>query len=122
MDKPRKIGELTERVISLLDLDMPAGHAILLGESNVAHMKSRHPDDYKKYGQYIATIVSYPDYVGKNPADGSIEFVKEFLIGKEYVKVAVRVTAGGALYARSMYRLNANRVKNFIEKGTLKKV
>ena len=47
--------------------------------------------------------------------------MKEFLINGEFVKVAVRLSGGGALYARSLYVLNHNRVKNFIQKGTLKK-
>ena len=38
-----------------------------------------------------------------------------------FVKVAVRVSARGQLFARSVYRLNTNRVLNFIEKGTLKR-
>ena len=48
--------------------------------------------------------------------------MKEFKIDDEFVKVAVRLSGGGALYARSLYILKPNRVKNFIAKGTLKKV
>lgn len=54
--------------------------------------------------------------------DGEELDVKEFLINGEFVKVAVRLSGGGALYARSLHVLNHNRVKNFIQKGTLKKV
>ena len=66
-------------------------------------------------------ILAAPDYVGQNPTDGSIEFVKEFLLAGEYVKVAVRLSQSDRFYARSLYVLNNNRVKNFIAKGTLKK-
>ncbi len=62
-----------------------------------------------------------PDYVGQNPSDGSIEYVKEFLVDGDHVKVAVRLAGSGRYYARSLYVLNPNRVKNFIAKGTLKK-
>ena len=48
--------------------------------------------------------------------------LKDFQINGEYVKVAVRLSGGGSLYARSLYVLNPNRVQNFIAKGTLKKV
>ena len=56
------------------------------------------------------------------PTDGSIEYVKDFQINGEFVKVAVRLSGGGTLYARSLYVLNHNRVINFIQKGTLKRV
>jgi len=60
--------------------------------------------------------------VGMNPKDGSIEYVREFLLDGEFVKVAVRVSGSGNLYARSMYVLNRQRVQNFIDNGTLKKL
>ena len=109
-------------MVSLLGLSLPPGQPIYLGQSNIAHMLSRHPADYAKYGQYIPAILSAPDYVGENPTDGSIEYVKDFQINGEFVKVAVRLSGGGTLYARSLYVLNHNRVINFIQKGTLKRV
>lgn len=92
-----------------------------MGESNIIHMKTSHLNDYIKYGDYISLIINNADYVGINSSDNSIEYVKEFVIEDEYVKVAVRVSKGNVLYARSLYVLNKNRVKNFIAKNTLKK-
>ena len=88
----------------------------------MAHMQSSHPKDYAKYGSELSTILASPDYVGQNPGDGSIEYVKEFVVDGEYVKVAVRLAQTDRYYARSLYVLNKNRVQNFIKKGTLKKV
>lgn len=85
-------------------------------------MKSSHFDDYAKYGNDIPNILSSPDFVGVKPKDGSIEYVKEYKTDSEFVKVAVRVSGGGTLFARSLYVLNNNRVYNFISKGTLKKI
>ncbi len=118
----QRVGKVTAKVISLLGLSLPEGQPIYLGASNIQHMQSRHPADYAQYGQYIPQILSFPDYVGQNPADGSIEYVKEFHVNGEFVKVAVRLSGGGELYARSLYVLNPNRVQNFIRKGTLKKI
>lgn len=84
-------------------------------------MQTSHPADYAKYGTHLAQILGEPDYVGINRKDDSIEYVKEFLLDGEYVKVAVRVSAGGRLFARSLYTLNRQRTKNFIAKGILKK-
>lgn len=118
----QEVGKVSARVKSLLGSCLQVDQPIYLGDSNIAHMISRHPQDYTKYGQYIPQILASPDYVGENPKDGSVEYVKEFQINNEYVKVAVRLSGGGTLYARSLYVLNPNRVRNFIQKGTLKKV
>ena len=120
-ERAKQVGKLSQRVIELLGLTLSEGRSILLGESNIAHMVSRHPEDYALYGEYISLILSMPDYVALNTKDESIEYVKEVQMDDVYVKVAVRVSARGQLFARSVYRLNTNRAKNFIEKGTLKK-
>ena len=120
-ERAKQVGKLSQRVIELLGLTLSEGRSILLGESNIAHMVRRHPEDYALYGEYIPLILSMPDYVALNTKDESIEYVKEVQMDDVYVKVAVRVSARGQLFARSVYRLNTNRAKNFIEKGTLKK-
>ena len=98
-----------------LDTDWP----IMLGESNLLHMQTAHPDDYLRYSQFIELIVQAADYIGLHPKDNSIELVKEFCIDNKYVKLALRTSAAGTLFARSLYTLNNNRVQNFIKKGTL---
>lgn len=118
----QKVGSVSAKVISLLGLtNINVNAPIFLGDSNIAHMKSRHLKDYLKYGADISFIINNADYVGLNTKDNSIEYVKEYQINNEFVKVAVRVSQGNVLYARSIYVLNNNRVKNYIAKNTLKK-
>lgn len=117
-----KIGIITQNIKDLLHLPTMPDNSIYLGQSNIVHMQSSHPDDYAKYKDQIQNILSNPDYVGLNPKDGSIEYVKNFLVNNEYVKVAVRISSGNKYYARSIYVLNKRRTENFIKKGTLKKV
>lgn len=116
------IGEVTDRVTSLLDTVPADDRKIYFAQSNLEHMKRSHPSDFEKYGRELVNILSSPDYVGQNPSDGSIEYVKEFLVDGEYVKVAVRLSHSNRYFARSLYVLNNNRVKNFIAKGTLKRL
>ena len=118
----RQVGQFTQAVIDALHLSVLAGTPIMLGESNVEHMKKRHPADYDKYGCDIELILSEPDYVGQNPKDSSIEYVKGYHIDGKYVKVAVRISATGTYFARSIYVLNNSRVTNFIAKRTLIKI
>ena len=117
--KEGRVGTLCSEVLNTLGLTGEEA-PIYLGESNISHMTNKHPDDFNRYGKYIKSILKAPDYVGINPKDNSIEYVKEFCINNEYVKVAVRVSGNGIYYARSLYVLNSERVKNFITKGSLK--
>lgn len=113
------VGTITDRVIQLLGLNVPSGKPVYLGNTNVQHMIARHPQDYQKYGADIEDILENPDYVGLNSKDNSIEYVKEYQINNEFVKVAVRVSLGGEFYARSLYVLNTGRTQRFIQKGKL---
>lgn len=122
MATARKIGAISNKIIDLLSLSVDEGTPVYVSSGNVSHMKNKHPNDYSVYGAYISDIIQNPDYVGQNQKDGSIEYVKEFFVNNEYVKVAVRVSGTGRYFVRTLYVLNRNRVQNFINKGTLKKV
>lgn len=43
------MGVIDEKVIELLHLTIKPGTQILLGKSNIEHMKTSHPEDYYKY-------------------------------------------------------------------------
>ena len=116
----QKIGSFSREVIELLQLDIPAGTPIYIGSNNIEHIKSRHAYEYEKYFPYISNIISAPNYVGKNPSDESITFVKFFQTGKEYVRVAVRVTTNGTAFAKTLHLLSTVNAERYIEKGTLK--
>ena len=117
-----KIGVITQEVINALKLSIVPGTPIYIGQSNISHMLKKHHAVYKKYGGYIQDIIEHPDYVGVNPTDNSIEYIKEFKVDNNYVKVAVRISCGGKFYARSLYILKSSRVQNFIANGTLKQL
>ncbi len=117
-----QVGRLSSNVVNTLGLNIPVDTPIFIGVSNITHMKSNHPSYYAKYGASIPNILESPDYARINPKDNSIEYVKEYKIDGEFVKVAVRVSGGGILFARSLYVLNSNRAQAFIAKGTLKKI
>lgn len=118
----KQIGIINKNIIDTLHLEIPENSPILLGETNIKHMKKSHPDDYNKYKDEISNILRTPDYVGVNPKDNSLEYVKDFIVNDEFVKVAVRISTKGKFFARSLYILNRNRTTNFISKGTLKKI
>lgn len=63
----KQIGYFSQEIIDLLNLDMKAGTPIYIGESNIEHIKSRHPYEFEAYFSNIEEIISEPDYVGKIP-------------------------------------------------------
>ena len=116
----QKVGCFTQEVIDMLELELAAETPIYIGTSNVAHIRNRHPYEYEKYLPHISDIISMPDYVGKNPSDDSISFVKFYQMGEEYVRVAVRVTTNGTAFAKTLHLLSTANAEKYIEKGTLK--
>ncbi|MDO5407591.1 MAG: PBECR2 nuclease fold domain-containing protein [Eubacteriales bacterium] len=117
------IGYFKQSIIDILNLkDISCDTPILLGESNVEHMKNRHPYEFDKYFSDISEIIAEPDYVGINPSDNSIGFVKVYYISGEYVRVAVRVTTKGQYFAKSLHSLSSYNAERYIERGTLKKL
>ena len=116
-----EVGVISQRIIDLLKLDIVAGTPIYIGESNISHMLQSHPEDYQKYREQIPSIIEQPDYVGLNPSDNSLEYVKLFIIDNESVKVAVRVSHGGKLYARTIYARDLQKMERFVKKGYLLK-
>lgn len=115
----KRIGTLNKKVLELLSLTAVSNSPILIGDDNIKHMRSKHPDDYRKYEVFISDVINLPDYIRLNSKDNSVEYVKEFKIDDVFVKVAVRKSKGSNWFVRSMYTLNKNRVKNYIAKGTL---
>ena len=116
----KKIGVFTQDVISLLDLDIKPGTPILIGEQNIEHIKQRHAYEYDLYFHRIKEIVAEPDFVGINPHDNSIGFVKLFRVNSEYIRVAVRVSTRGVYIARSLHLLSTVNAEHYLEHGTLK--
>ena len=116
----QKVGCFTQEVIEMLELELAAETPIYIGASNVAHIKNRHPYEYEKYFLHISDIISMPDYVGKNPSDNSITFVKFDKTADEYIRVAVRVTTKGVAFVKTLHLLSTVNAERYIEKGTLK--
>jgi hypothetical protein len=118
--KREKIGIITKAVIEVLGLDIKENSPIFVSDGNYKHMCDKHPKDFEKYYMHIPKIIRVPNYVGINPKDSTLEYVKEFKINSEFVKVAIRVSGHGIFFVRSMYMFE-DAIK-FIKKGRLKKI
>lgn len=118
----KKVGKFTDKIINQLHLAIPAGTPIYIGDENEQHIKSRHPYEYDKYYDYLPDILSEPDYVGISPRDGSVQFVKEFCLDSEYIRIAVKISRNKRCFVKTLHLLSTCNAENYIRKGTLKKV
>lgn len=116
------IGCISQSVIKILNLKIQPNTPVYIGESNIEHIKSRHPYEYDKYYRDIGLIINSPDYVGINPKDSSILFVKLYETDAEYIRVAVKITSKGKLFAKTLHSLSTCNTERYLKKGTLKKL
>lgn len=122
--KPEQIGKISDIVISILSLSLNTNTPIFLGETNLNHMKSDHPEDFEKYGEKLAEILEFPDYVAKHPKKDSIEYIKKYYDAEkeDYVLVAVRASTSGIIYARTLFVMGDDKVEKYKAKDALKKI
>lgn len=116
------IGYISKNVIKTLGLNISPDTPVFIGESNIEHIKNRHPYEFDKYYKDISIIINSPDYVGINPKDDSILFVKLYNVDGEDVRVAVKIASGGKYFARTLHSLSTCNAERYLEKGTLKRL
>lgn len=116
------IGYISQSVINLLNLELAPGTPVYIGTSNIKHIKNRHPYEYDMYFSEIQNIIACPDYVGRNPKDDSLLFVKQYQVHDEYIRAAVKITSGGKCFARTLHALSTCNTERYIKKGTLKRL
>lgn len=118
MERPKKVGVIDQRVCDVLGLSIKPGKPILMGQTNVEHMKSTHPEDFAKYFCELENILAEPDYLNLHPKDGSIQYIKVF---DAHVMAVVRVSSKGSFFARSIFEMTEQKVKTYRKKNLLKK-
>ena len=116
----QQVGTINKNVIDTLKLTMSEGAPIFLGDSNLSHMKSEHPNDFAKYGDKLGDILNYPDFVTLHPHNGSIDYIKFF--DPDHVLVAVRVSANHVAYARTLFVMSDEKVAKYMKHGYMKSV
>lgn len=116
------IGTLSKKIIDEFMLNLKEGQPIYIGESNLRHMKSEHPEDFKLYGDKIEEIIKNPDYIAKHPnkKNSAIEYIKVYKNkDNDYVLVAVRATGVGTLFARTLFVMDSEKVDKYKKKNAL---
>jgi hypothetical protein len=98
----KKIGKFSQKVVEMLNLDIPIGTDIFLSENSCSHIKKSHPDAYK-YISEIANILECPDFVRYNPKNKTVDFIR---IDGVRLRVPVRPSSDGIYFVRSLFLLH----------------
>ena len=117
----KQIGVLNKKVIKLLNLKYKEELPIILGDTNIEHMKRQHYEDYKKYGKDIRNLIENPTYVARNPNQGSIEYIKEYKVHNDFVLVAVRISNKGTMFAKTLFTMTERKKNIYLKNGYAKK-
>lgn len=108
------VGSFSLEVIKLLGLSVATGTQIYIGQTNIDHMKTSHPEDFDKYYDRLEEILLNPDWVIPDPEGGGIQFVKQM---DAHVIVAVRASGSGTFYARTIFSMIREKVIKYSAKG-----
>lgn len=123
MSKVDKIGKFSKKIIDLLNLDIPENTEIYIGNQNREHMEKKHSHDHYYYHHLLPNIIENPDYVGIEPKNNSIEYIKEVSIDPNVIiKIAIRVSSNGKYFVRTMYNISDHKIQSALNKGYLFKV
>ena len=123
MSKVDKIGKFSKKIIDLLNLDIPENTEIYIGNQNREHMEKKHSHDYYYYHHLLPNIIENPDYVGIEPKNNSIEYIKEVSIDPNVIiKIAIRVSSNGKYFVRTMYNISDHKIQSALNKCYLFKV
>ena len=94
-----KIGVIGTEIVKLFDLPISPDTPILIGLNNKIHMENNHREIYRLYFDKMSEIIRFPDYVGVNPHDDSLEYYKDYGDITIHIKLAVRPTKSGVYFA-----------------------
>ena len=117
----KQIGKVNKKVMKILGLKYEKELPIILGDTNIEHMKRQHKEDYEKYGKEISNIINNPTYVAKNPNQNSIEYIKEYRINNDFVLVAVRISNKGTMFAKTLFTMTERKIDIYLKNGYAKK-
>ena len=115
--KSVKIGELTQKVIDTLNLDMKPRN-IYMWSDRLTHCE-KHINDFNTKEEYyksmesIPLILKEPDYVGIHSNNKGIFYVK-----KIDSNCLVGITMDSLLF-RSMYPIKESKLQNYIKQGKI---
>lgn len=120
-----KIGELSNEVINILDLECNPQNIYLWGARIDEHCE-KHKSEYSSPSAYneaiksIPQIISNPDYVSQNSKNGNIQYIKRLT---DISLVGVKITKGSkGLIFRTIFPITEGKLNKNLENGIYKEI
>lgn len=114
-----KIGELSQKVIDILKLDLKPQN-INIWSTRLSEHCEKHKDEYSSPTSYnnaiksIPVIISNPDYVGLHK-NGNIQYIKRL---DDISLVGIKIIKGdNGLLFRTIYPISETKLNNSIKSG-----
>lgn len=91
---------------------------ILLWEDRIKYTEKHKadfmkPEDFYMCMERIPEIIEEPDFIGINPKDSSLQFIKRF---SQNILIAVRFNSDGKLSYRTLYPITDSQLCDYIRK------
>ena len=120
-----KIGELSDEVINLLNLNCKPQNIYLWGARIDEHCE-KHKTEYSSPTAYdeairnIPQIISNPDYVARNQKNGNVQYIKRLT---DLSLVGIKITEGNkGLIFRTIFPISEGKLNNNIKNGIYKEI
>lgn len=115
------VGRIDQETIDLINKklgkDLPiVPSAIIIGPTNIEHIKDVHKFTYDNYLDEIPNIIADPDYIALHPSGKSIEYIKKY---DDNVLVAVRLRSRGPLWVKSCFTIEDFKLEQYIKSGSV---
>lgn len=69
---------------------------MIITDERIAHIKERHPNDFERYSQHIASMLARPQYILADPVPDTAVVLKEFLENGEHFRLVLKLAVTAA--------------------------
>lgn len=115
-----KIGELSQEIIDILELDLKPQN-INTWSTRIAEHCEKHKYEYSSTSNFnqavssIPLIIEQPDYIGIHPKNGNIQYVKRL---NDISLVGIHIVHGSdGLLFRTIFPISEIKLENSIKSG-----
>ena len=84
------IGRINKQIYSCVSNDIVTDEVIIT-DSQIRHIKDRHPDDYERFSKYFEEIISFPDYIIESKKPDTAVILKEIVDNGERFQSILRL-------------------------------
>ena len=84
------IGKINPKIYQCVTKDIVTDEVIIT-ETQIRHIKERHPNDYERFSDYLKEIVESPDYIIETNKPNTALVLKVIAQANEIFKMVVRL-------------------------------